>query len=186
MLTIKRYSNRKLYDTQAGRYITLEEIGEAVRLGKDLRVVDHDSGADLTAQTLIQIVLDEERKTRGWLPHDLLARLLRAGESRLGTLKELLAPPIDSREVVDRAIRRRVELLTAQGCLTQDEASRWLELLLDPALSAEEEALPAESQPATSAEIQALLADIERLEAALDEILSLPPGAVSADPASVR
>lgn len=181
MLIIKRYSNRKLYDTQACRYVTLDEIGEAVRRGDDLRVVDHDSGADLTAQTFLQIVLEEERNRRGWLPLDLLARLLRAGEARLNALSEMFAHTPGSREAADRAIRRRVEMLTAQGHLTQDEAGRWLDLLLDPELTAEEEPFPAESQPATSVEIQALLAEIDRLESVVDEMISQAGGAVTPD-----
>ncbi len=171
MLTIKRYSNRKLYDPQSGRYVTLEEIGEAVRRGEDLRVVDHASGADLTTLTLLQVVLEEERKTRGRLPHQLLARLIRAGEARLSALRETLAGPLDSRERIDSAIRWRVEQLAAQGRLEQEEAGRWLELLLDPDLPAYGEQ-PTEPQPATSADVQSLLAEIERLEAVVDNILS--------------
>lgn len=174
MLTIKRYSNRKLYDPQSGRYITLEEIGEAVRRGEDLRVVDHATGADLTTLTLLQILLEEERRTRSWLPHQLLARLLRAGEERLDAFRELLGGSLDSHGWIDRSIRRRVEQLIARGRLTQEEASRWLELLLDPDLFEQEEPPIAELQPATSAEVQNLLAEIERLEAAVDDIISRP------------
>ncbi len=54
MLRIKRYSNRKLYDSATRRYVTLEEIADAIRRGDDLQVTDHTSGADLTTQVMLQ------------------------------------------------------------------------------------------------------------------------------------
>ena len=52
MPLIKRYPNRKLYDTEAKQYVTLEQIAELIRSGKDVQVIDHESGEDLTALTL--------------------------------------------------------------------------------------------------------------------------------------
>ena len=62
---IKRYSNRKLYDTQESRYVTLEEIEEMIRGGREISVVDAASGEDLTSVTLTQIILENERTRRG-------------------------------------------------------------------------------------------------------------------------
>ena len=61
---IKRYSNRKLYDTQESRYVTLEEIEEMIRAGREISVVDAASGEDLTSVTLTQIILENERNHR--------------------------------------------------------------------------------------------------------------------------
>ena len=58
---IKKYSNRKLYDTQSRRYITLDDIARMVREGRDVTVIQRDSGQDLTAVVLSQIVAREER-----------------------------------------------------------------------------------------------------------------------------
>jgi len=55
---IKRYSNRKLYDTQESRYVTLEELEEMIRAGKELQVLDAATGEDLTSVTLAQILLE--------------------------------------------------------------------------------------------------------------------------------
>jgi len=171
MITIKRYANRKLYDTQAGCYITIDEIGQAVRQGEDVRVVDHATGADLTTLTLLQIILEEERKAHGWLPHQVLERLLRAGETRLKVICDFLGGSVNRRETVDEIIRRRLGLLVQQGSLEETEASRVLEMLLATELS-EDELISAEpAEPATSAEIQTLRGDIERLEIAFDELL---------------
>ena len=78
---IKRYSNRKLYDTQESRYVTLEEIEEMIRTGKEIAVVDASSGEDLTSVTLTQIILENERTHRSALPSAFLHQLIKHGEA---------------------------------------------------------------------------------------------------------
>ena len=78
---IKRYSNRKLYDTQESRYVTLEEIEEMIRAGKEIAVVDAASGEDLTSVTLAQIILENERNHRAALPTAFLHQLIKHGEA---------------------------------------------------------------------------------------------------------
>src|SRR6185436_14419201 len=78
---IKRYSNRKLYDTQESRYVTLEEIEEMIRGGKEISVVDASSGEDLTSVTLAQIILENERNRRAALPSAFLHQLIKHGEA---------------------------------------------------------------------------------------------------------
>jgi polyhydroxyalkanoate synthesis repressor PhaR len=78
---IKRYSNRKLYDTQESRYVTLEEIEEMIRGGKEISVVDASSGDDLTSVTLAQIILENERNHRAALPAAFLHQLVKHGEA---------------------------------------------------------------------------------------------------------
>jgi polyhydroxyalkanoate synthesis repressor PhaR len=65
---IKRYSNRKLYDTQSSRYVTLEQIADLVRGGEDVRIVDNNTKEDLTSITLAQIIFEEEKKQKSFLP----------------------------------------------------------------------------------------------------------------------
>jgi len=62
---IKKYANRKLYDTKTSRYITLEGISELVREGAEIEVVDRESGRDLTPLILSQLVLSEEKRGGG-------------------------------------------------------------------------------------------------------------------------
>ena len=78
---IKRYSNRKLYDTQESRYVTLEEIEEMIRGGREVSVVDASTGEDLTSVTLTQIILEHERNHRGTLPTGFLHQLIKHGEA---------------------------------------------------------------------------------------------------------
>jgi polyhydroxyalkanoate synthesis repressor PhaR len=77
---IKRYESRKLYDTEESRYVSLEEIAGWVRQGQEVRVLDNATSADVTSQTLTQIILDEGRKGTSSLPSELLHELVRLGE----------------------------------------------------------------------------------------------------------
>jgi polyhydroxyalkanoate synthesis repressor PhaR len=61
MRTIKRYSNRKLYDTQESRYVTLSQIAAIIRTGEEIQVTEKNSGKDLTSATLAQIIFDETK-----------------------------------------------------------------------------------------------------------------------------
>lgn len=79
---VKKYSNRRLYDTDESRYITLEELTEKIRSGTDVRVVDAKTGEDLTQATLTQIIL--EGPSARFLPVPLLAQLIRMQNDALG------------------------------------------------------------------------------------------------------
>lgn len=62
IITIKRYSNRKLYDTSQSRYITLAELGEIIRRGENVEVIDNDTKADLTEMTLTQVLMTQQKQ----------------------------------------------------------------------------------------------------------------------------
>lgn len=81
-MVVKRYSNRRLYDTEESRYVTLDEIAERIRAGSDVRFVDAPTGADITQSFLAQIIL-EGRGAAGLLPVPLLYRLVRMGDDAL-------------------------------------------------------------------------------------------------------
>ena len=82
MLVVKKYSNRRLYDTNRSSYITLEELADTVRDGTDVRVVDAKSGDDLTQATLAQIILDSRGASK-LLPPELLTQMIRMGDAAL-------------------------------------------------------------------------------------------------------
>ncbi|MBK6684546.1 MAG: hypothetical protein IPG45_08730 [Deltaproteobacteria bacterium] len=81
-VVIKKYSNRRLYDTAESRYITLDELAQTIRSGKDVRVYDAKTNEDLTQQTLAQIILESRRAAR-LLPVPLLTQLIRMGDDAL-------------------------------------------------------------------------------------------------------
>lgn len=80
---IKKYGNRRLYDTGDSRYITLEELTAKIRGGIDVRVVDATDGNDLTQVTLTQLILESGNAAR-MLPVPLLTQLIRLGDDALG------------------------------------------------------------------------------------------------------
>jgi len=82
---VKRYSNRKLYDTVESRYVTLPQIAELVRNGEEVRIVDNTSKEDLTRMTLAQILYEEERKQSRTLPLAALKDLLHTSSERIIT-----------------------------------------------------------------------------------------------------
>ena len=82
-MLLKKYANRRLYDTGASKYVTLEEIAERVRAGEEALVIDAATGADLTQATLTQIIL-ESRGASKLLPVPLLHHLIRLGDDSLG------------------------------------------------------------------------------------------------------
>jgi len=75
---IKRYANRKLYDTHDSHYATLERVAELIRAGEDLKVVENDTGKDITATTMALIIFEEEKRTPR-LPIEGLRRVIRSG-----------------------------------------------------------------------------------------------------------
>jgi len=80
--TIKKYGNRRLYDTDDSRYITQSELADRIKEGIDVRIIDAKSGDDLTQATLVQLVL--ETKAARFLPVPLLAKLIRMQDDALG------------------------------------------------------------------------------------------------------
>jgi polyhydroxyalkanoate synthesis repressor PhaR len=92
---IKRYESRKLYDTEESRYVSLEEIAAWVRQGQEIRVVDNGTNADVSAQTLTQIILDEGRRGTAFLPSELLHDLVRLGERAVSSGVEHVQQSVD-------------------------------------------------------------------------------------------
>ncbi|MBO6935922.1 MAG: polyhydroxyalkanoate synthesis regulator DNA-binding domain-containing protein [Deltaproteobacteria bacterium] len=80
-MVVKKYSTRRLYDTEQSRYVKLVDLAEAVRQGRELKVVDAESGEDLTQGVLLQLLLEREGIKE--LPSPVLERLLRLDERAL-------------------------------------------------------------------------------------------------------
>src|ERR1700683_2234591 len=76
---IKRYANRKLYDTEHSRYVTLDQISEMIRNGDDVKIVDNKTKEDLTTVTLAQIIFEEEKKQRSFLPLGAMRHIIQSG-----------------------------------------------------------------------------------------------------------
>ena len=106
---IKRYESRKLYDTEESRYVSLEDIAQWVRVGQEVKVIDNATSADVSAQVLTQIILDEGKRGTSFLPTDLLHELVRTGEKAVSTGVERVQGG------VDRLVQASIDRLAGPG-----------------------------------------------------------------------
>jgi polyhydroxyalkanoate synthesis repressor PhaR len=108
---IKRYTNRKLYDTVESRYVTLDEIALMIKEGVEVRIVDNRTKEDLTSVTLAQIIFEEEKK-RNRMPLTVLREIIRhPGESLTGFIQKEVTPRVasireEAEQRLDKLLRR--------------------------------------------------------------------------------
>jgi polyhydroxyalkanoate synthesis repressor PhaR len=132
MPLIKRYANRKLYDTESKRYITLDGIAEMIRQQQDVKVIDHETGEDITALTQAQIIFEQERKLRSGIPHTVFTNLIQTGSDTFAQVWHALIPPDEWKKAVDVEIEQRVQALIQRDKVTDDDGFHMLDLLLTP------------------------------------------------------
>lgn len=103
---IKRYANRKLYDTERSCYVTLDEISQMIKEGDDVKVVDNKTKDDLTAVTLAQIIVEEEKKVQK-MPLKLLRSIIQSGNDAVSDFyeKKLADPVKNIREDVEHRVQ---------------------------------------------------------------------------------
>jgi polyhydroxyalkanoate synthesis repressor PhaR len=119
---IKRYTNRKLYDTVESRYVTLEEIAEMIKAGAEVKILDNRTKEDLTSVTLAQIIFEEEKKTSK-MSLKMLRDLIRHGGERAQQFVEDTQAELRGRvEAVRQAAEQRVQSLLSRGQQTSDRA----------------------------------------------------------------
>jgi polyhydroxyalkanoate synthesis repressor PhaR len=118
---IKRYGNRKLYDLDAKRYVTLEDAAAMVASGQDIEVIDQRTGEDLTSLTLAQVLLEGLKEKTARIPRQVLIRLVRIGAGPASAFSDWPAP----HEAAARAreeVERVVGSLLSRGRLSLEEA----------------------------------------------------------------
>ncbi len=92
---IKRYPNRKLYDTLTKKYISLDDVAALIRLNEQVEIVDNESGAELTNQILTQIIFEEGKKGNSPIPAEVLHDMIRWGNSVLDRGVEQVKKGVD-------------------------------------------------------------------------------------------
>ena len=98
---IKRYQNRKLYDTHQSCYVTLEEIAQIIREGHEIQVIDNKTKNDITYMTQIQLLFDQEKKSTKAGDVELLKRVIRSTEGTFtGHIRALEGLPVAEEKVV--------------------------------------------------------------------------------------
>lgn len=172
VVIIKKYANRRLYDTESSTYITLERLAEMVRQKREFQVVDAKSGEDITRSVLTQIIMDEEARGSEMLPVNFLRQLISMyGDQMQAAVPQYLEASLDQfqrnqsqlREAMAGAFaanpfaemaRRNMEMFTAAASGGKVEATR-------PA---------AASGEGNKAELAALKAQLAELQKQLDRL----------------
>lgn len=129
-VVIKRYRNRKLYNTHSKRYITLEEVEELIKEQEDIKVIDNPTGEDITSTTLSQIIFELEKNRSGFLPLSLLFSLVQSSGNRIEDLRQNIFNSLNLAHHYDVEIEHRVNQLIEAGEFNQEEGHRLLEKLL--------------------------------------------------------
>jgi len=106
---IKRYANRKLYNTQTSRYITLKGIAELIDAGEDVRVIDNETGEDITNVALSQILVDHERSSSGSSRTMLSELISRGGDALYSALRRGVGDASEGIEGLQHNLRKIVK-----------------------------------------------------------------------------
>lgn len=117
-LVIKRYGNRRLYNTETKTYVNYKDLAKIVRDGNDVQVIDSTSGEDVTKAVLIQVILEEEKNNKTVLPTEFLFQLLRSREESMQDFfKNHLAASFNAymktKEEFDNRFRTMLEMATS-------------------------------------------------------------------------
>lgn len=116
---IKRYANRKLYNTETSRYITLKGISQLLEEGQEVRVIDNESGEDITNVALSQILVDSERTGRE-LPKTLFTDLFqKGGDALYGAIKRGISDTGDD-------LRENVRRMVNESEKDRDRLREWV------------------------------------------------------------
>lgn len=182
---IKRYTNRKLYDTVESRYVTLDEIAEMVKQGVEVKIVDNRTKEDLTSVTLAQIVFEEEKK-KNQMPLSVLREIIRQPGERLNDfISTQVSPRVDA---IKHEAGQRISTLLgrepSEGELTpaaltqqaQKVFETWQQRVDERVKTAVENVVG--NLPALGRDLSTLVQRIEQLEqkiAQLEQQQSAPP-----------
>ncbi|QIK79442.1 polyhydroxyalkanoate synthesis repressor PhaR [Sphingomonas piscis] len=161
-VTIKKYANRRLYDTESSTYITLDRLAEMTREGREFEVVDAKTGEDITRQVLTQIIVDEESRGSTMLPVNFLKQLIGLyGNSMQGMVPQYLEAAMDAFERNQTAVRDAFG-----GNVLADMAKRNMAMFEDASRGFTGGAKPAGDQT----EVEQLRAELAALQAKVDKL----------------
>ena len=171
-VTIKKYANRRLYDTESSTYITLDRLAQMVREGREFEVVDAKTGEDITRQVLTQIIVEEEARGATMLPLNFLKQLIGLyGNSMQNFVPQYLEAAMDTFQRNQNAIRDAFG-----GNMLADIAKRNMAMFEDAAQAftgQKPNARKAEDKPSSSpkaTDVDELKAELAALQAKVDKL----------------
>jgi polyhydroxyalkanoate synthesis repressor PhaR len=115
ILLLKKYSNRRLYDTEKSHYVTIEEVSEIIKKGREVKIVDAQTKDDVTAFVLTQIVLEEAKKKNVLLPAPVLHLIIRYGDNALG-------------EFIEKYLQKTIQNYLKYKKAFDEQMKKWLDL----------------------------------------------------------
>jgi polyhydroxyalkanoate synthesis repressor PhaR len=167
-VTIKKYANRRLYDTESSTYITLDRLAQMVREGREFEVVDAKTGEDITRQVLTQIIVDEESRGSTMLPINFLKQLIGLyGDSMQNFVPQYLEAAMEAFQRNQSAVK------DAFGAnMFADMAKRNMAMFEDAAqaFTGRSKAESKPSSTASSSEVEQLKAELAELQAKVDRL----------------
>lgn len=156
---IKRYQNRKLYDTKASRYVTLDDIAKLIQSGEDIGIIDNSTREDLTAVTLTQIIFEQEKKKKSLLPLSELKNIIHSGgESLVDFFQKSIEPAVSSISHARNEAERYIDKILKKGDDSIDEVRSFIDEKVKPTFE------NVSSLPSVHAEMRGLRKKIEQLE----------------------
>ena len=162
-VTIKKYANRRLYDTESSAYITLDRLAQMVREGREFEVVDAKTGEDITRQVLTQIIVDEEARGSTMLPINFLKQLIGLyGNSMQNFVPQYLEAAMDAFQRNQSAVRDAFA-----GNMLADIAKRNMAMFEDAAQAFTGK--KSEPKPGNG-EVDQLKAELAALKAKVDKL----------------
>lgn len=170
MVIIKRYANRKLYNSNTRSYITLDDIAQYVQDGDEVQVIDHTTGEDITTATLTQILAQQEKNDVGSMPQVLLQRMVQLSGLTIHSMGESIRAFLDPINYTDNEIQRRLEILKKQNSISEVERKRLVDMLTDTHLHQSLVKTEDDQPAATFEDLQRLIDQIDALEEKLKAI----------------
>lgn len=168
-VTIKKYANRRLYDTESSTYITLDRLAQMVREGREFEVVDARSGEDITRQVLTQIIVDEEARGTTMLPINFLKQLIGLyGNSMQNFVPQYLEAAMDAFQRNQSAVK---DAFT--GNVFADLAKRNMAMFEDASRAFTGAQTKGAAKPdanASSSDVEQLKAELAALQAKVDRL----------------
>ena len=167
-VTIKKYANRRLYDTESSSYITLDRLAAMIREGREFEVIDAKTGEDITHQVLTQIIVDEEARGSTLLPVNFLRQLIGLyGGQMQGAVPQYLEAAMDAFQKNQQAMAgafgpNMFADLAKRNMAMFEEAAQ--------AMTGKKTAQPAGPGDKSADEIAKLKAELAALQAKVDKL----------------
>lgn len=172
-ITIKKYANRRLYDTESSSYITLEHLSTMTRAGREFKVIDAKSGDDITHTVLTQIIVEEETRGTTLLPVNFLRQIISMyGDQMQAMVPHYLEASMEAFRRNQEQVRSTMMGMMAGGANPFEALARQNMAMMK---AATQMWVPVagkadETAPAVKDDVHVLKAELEALQAKIDRI----------------